>query len=228
MGEDGHGHVTRVPPGRRCRTRHDGCGHRRGVRPQRRRASSRSRCDEAAIDRGRGHIEHSTARAVARGKLTADEQARSWSGSTAAPTSRRSPTSISSVEAVPEHLDLKRAIFAQLDEVCKPETILATNTSSLSVTEIAVATHRPGKVVGLHFFNPAPVMKLVEIVRSVRHRAGGRRRRRGFRPEARQGRRHDRRPGRVHRQRAAVRLPQPRGGDVRVALRHPRGHRRRR
>ena len=71
------------------------------------------------------------------------------------------------VEAVPEHLDLKRAIFARMDEVCKPEAILATNTSSLSVTEIAVATHRPGKVIGLHFFNPAPVMKLVEVVRSV-------------------------------------------------------------
>src|SRR6185437_966387 len=66
-----------------------------------------------------------------------------------------------------EHLDLKRAIFARMDEVCKPDTILATNTSSLSVTEIAVATHRPGKVIGLHFFNPAPVMKLVEIIRSV-------------------------------------------------------------
>ena len=71
------------------------------------------------------------------------------------------------VEAVPEQLELKRAIFAQLDEICRPDTILATNTSSLSVTEIAVATGRPGKVVGMHFFNPAPVMKLVEVVRTV-------------------------------------------------------------
>jgi 3-hydroxybutyryl-CoA dehydrogenase len=71
------------------------------------------------------------------------------------------------VEAVPERLDLKRAVFAELDAVCPPDTILATNTSSLSVTEISVATSRPGKVVGMHFFNPAPVMKLVEVVRTV-------------------------------------------------------------
>ena len=71
------------------------------------------------------------------------------------------------IEAVPERLDLKRELFAGLDAVCPPDTILATNTSSLSVTEISVATSRPGKVVGLHFFNPAPVMKLVEVVRTV-------------------------------------------------------------
>src|SRR5919112_2039793 len=71
------------------------------------------------------------------------------------------------IEAVPEHLDLKRAIFTALDGICKPDTILASNTSSLSITEIAVSTGRPGKVVGMHFFNPAPVMKLVEVVRTV-------------------------------------------------------------
>jgi len=71
------------------------------------------------------------------------------------------------IEAVPEHLDLKRKIFAELDEICRPDTILATNTSSLSVTEISVATRRPNQVIGMHFFNPAPVMKLVEIVRTV-------------------------------------------------------------
>jgi 3-hydroxybutyryl-CoA dehydrogenase len=71
------------------------------------------------------------------------------------------------VEAVPEQLDLKRAIFTELGTICKPDTILASNTSSLSITEIAVATDRPGKVVGMHFFNPAPVMKLVEVIRTV-------------------------------------------------------------
>src|SRR5262249_6133547 len=71
------------------------------------------------------------------------------------------------VEAVPEHVDLKRSVFTALDGICKPETILASNTSSLSVTEIAVATGRPRKVVGVHFFNPAPVMKLVEVVHTV-------------------------------------------------------------
>ena len=71
------------------------------------------------------------------------------------------------IEAVPEHLELKRSIFSRLDKICRPDTILATNTSSLSVTEIAVSTGRPDKVVGMHFFNPAPVMKLVEVIRSV-------------------------------------------------------------
>ena len=71
------------------------------------------------------------------------------------------------IEAVPERLDLKRAIFAELDQICRPGAILATNTSSLSVTEISVATSRPNRVIGMHFFNPAPVMKLVEVVTTV-------------------------------------------------------------
>ena len=123
--------------------------------------------DEAAIVHGLGHVEHSTARAVARGKLTS-AQKRAILERIDCGTDLSALADVDLVvEAVPEHLDLKRAIFARMDEVCKPETILATNTSSLSVTEIAVATHRPGKVIGLHFFNPAPVMKLVEIIRSV-------------------------------------------------------------
>ena len=123
--------------------------------------------DEVAIVHGLGHVEHSTARAVARGKLTSAQQ-RAILERIDCGTDLAALADVDLVvEAVPEHLDLKRAIFARMDEVCKPETILATNTSSLSVTEIAVATHRPGKVIGLHFFNPAPVMKLVEIIRSV-------------------------------------------------------------
>jgi 3-hydroxybutyryl-CoA dehydrogenase len=71
------------------------------------------------------------------------------------------------IEAVPEHLDLKREIFAKLDSLLRADTILATNTSSLSVTELAVATRDPSRVIGLHFFNPAPVQGLVEVVRTV-------------------------------------------------------------
>jgi len=123
--------------------------------------------DAEALERGRGHIEGSTARAVRRGKLTGDEQA-ALLGRIAFGTSLADMKDAELVvEAVPERLELKRAVFADLDEVCPPDTILATNTSSLSVTEISVATSRPGKVVGMHFFNPAPVMKLVEVVRSV-------------------------------------------------------------
>ncbi|MFW8053809.1 3-hydroxybutyryl-CoA dehydrogenase [Vagococcus fluvialis] len=68
------------------------------------------------------------------------------------------------VEAATERKDIKLSIFKQLDEVAPAHTILATNTSSLSVTEIALATNRPDKVIGMHFFNPAPVMKLVEVI----------------------------------------------------------------
>jgi len=123
--------------------------------------------DDAAVARGRGHVENSTGRAVARGKLsTEDQQAlldRISFGSSLDALAEADLV----VEAVPEGLDLKRQIFGELDRICKPDAILATNTSSLSVTEIAVSTGRPGKVIGLHFFNPAPVMKLVEVVRSV-------------------------------------------------------------
>ena len=69
------------------------------------------------------------------------------------------------IEAVTEKIELKKVLFSQLDEVCAPEALLMTNTSGLSITEIASATKRPEKVVGMHFFNPVPVMKLVEVIR---------------------------------------------------------------
>jgi len=68
------------------------------------------------------------------------------------------------IEAAPENIDLKKKIFSKLDEICPQETILSTNTSSLSITDIASATKRPEKVIGMHFFNPVPLMKLVEII----------------------------------------------------------------
>ncbi|WP_291579482.1 3-hydroxybutyryl-CoA dehydrogenase [Clostridium sp. UBA6640] len=71
------------------------------------------------------------------------------------------------VEAAVENMEIKKQIFGELDKICKPEAILATNTSSLSITEVAVATNRPDKVIGMHFFNPATVMKLVEIIRGM-------------------------------------------------------------
>jgi 3-hydroxybutyryl-CoA dehydrogenase len=120
--------------------------------------------DESAVAAGRGHLENSTGRAVARGKLSDAEQ-RALLDRVTYSTDLNALADVDLVvEAVPEQLELKRQIFSQLDKICKPDAILATNTSSLSVTEIAVATGRPGKVVGLHFFNPAPVMPLVEVV----------------------------------------------------------------
>ncbi|NLB80037.1 MAG: 3-hydroxyacyl-CoA dehydrogenase family protein [Clostridiaceae bacterium] len=69
------------------------------------------------------------------------------------------------IEAIIEDLDLKKKAFAQLDSICKPEALLASNTSSMSITILANATNRPERVAGMHFFNPAPIMKLVEIIR---------------------------------------------------------------
>lgn len=71
------------------------------------------------------------------------------------------------IEAATENMEIKKKIFAELDQVCKEDTILATNTSSLSITEIASATNRPHKVIGMHFFNPVPVMKLIEVIKGL-------------------------------------------------------------
>jgi 3-hydroxybutyryl-CoA dehydrogenase len=123
--------------------------------------------DEASVERGREHVSGSTGRAVARGKLSEDEQ-RALHEKIRYSTSLQDLGDVDLVvEAVPEHLDLKQRIFSELDKICRQDTILATNTSSLSVTEISVATSRPDRVIGMHFFNPAPVMKLVEVVRTV-------------------------------------------------------------
>jgi 3-hydroxybutyryl-CoA dehydrogenase len=71
------------------------------------------------------------------------------------------------IEAIPEDLALKQELFAELNRVCRPETVLASNTSSISITKLGAASGRPDRVVGLHFMNPAPVMRLVEVVRGL-------------------------------------------------------------
>ena len=122
---------------------------------------------EDALERGRGHLESSTGRAVKRGRLTEEAQ-REILGRVALSTDFADLGDCDLViEAVPERLDLKRTVFAELDRVCRDDAVLATNTSSLSVTDIAVTTGRPAKIVGVHFFNPAPVMKLVEVIGTV-------------------------------------------------------------
>jgi 3-hydroxybutyryl-CoA dehydrogenase len=123
--------------------------------------------DEESLERGRGHIQHSTDRAVKRAKLSADDQRALFDRVTFTTTLDDVKSCDLVVEAVVEHLDLKRQVFASLDEVVGEDTILATNTSSLSVTEISAATARPDRVVGMHFFNPAPVQAFVEVIRTV-------------------------------------------------------------
>lgn len=123
--------------------------------------------DEEALARGRQYLEHSTARAVRREKLTEGEQAELLDRITLTTSLSDLAGADLVVEAVVESMDVKKAIFRDLDAIVGPEAILATNTSSLSVTELSTANARPGRVVGLHFFNPAPVQDLVEIVRTV-------------------------------------------------------------
>ncbi|MFI0479324.1 3-hydroxyacyl-CoA dehydrogenase family protein [Actinomadura sp. 9N215] len=124
--------------------------------------------DRDALERGREHLETSTGRAVKRGRLT-EEARREILGRVALSVDFADLGGCDLVvEAVPERLDLKRKVFDQLDRVCRDDAVLATNTSSLPVTDIAAGTGRPAKVVGVHFFNPAPVMKLVEVIATVR------------------------------------------------------------
>jgi 3-hydroxybutyryl-CoA dehydrogenase len=123
--------------------------------------------DQPGVARAREHLEHSSERAVAGGKLDRAERA-ALLGRISFTTDLKDLADVDLViEATPESLELKASVFTELEHICRPDVILASNTSSLSVTEIGVHTGRPGKVVGLHFFNPAPVLKLVEIVRTV-------------------------------------------------------------
>jgi 3-hydroxybutyryl-CoA dehydrogenase len=122
---------------------------------------------EETLKRGRQHVEHSTGRAVKRGKLT-EEQQEELVGRITFTTSMADVKDCGLVvEAVVEQLPVKQQIFRALDDVVGPDAVLATNTSSLSVTEISTATSHPGRVIGVHFFNPAPVQALVEIIRTV-------------------------------------------------------------
>jgi|694.fasta_scaffold06211_21 3-hydroxybutyryl-CoA dehydrogenase len=115
----------------------------------------------------RANVEGSTSRALARGKIT-DTDRDALLGRISFTTNLGDlSTADLVIEAIPERLELKRELFGKLDEITPAHTILASNTSSLSVTDISVATKRPAQVVGLHFFNPAPVQAFVEVVRTV-------------------------------------------------------------
>ncbi|MFF4340041.1 3-hydroxyacyl-CoA dehydrogenase family protein [Kitasatospora sp. NPDC001540] len=116
-----------------------------------------------ALDR----IEASTARAVERGRLEAEERAALLALIEVGDDLTAAARADLVVEEVPEDLELKRSLFAELDRICPPETVLATGTTALSVTRIAAATSRPERVLGVHFFNPVHTMRLVEVVRTV-------------------------------------------------------------
>ncbi len=123
--------------------------------------------DDEAVDRARRHLATSTTRAVARGKLTEAEAASCLDRVSVGTDLAGLAECELVIEAVPERMALKKELFGQLDALLPADAILATNTSALSVTELATSTGRPSRVVGLHWFNPAPVMGLVEVVRTV-------------------------------------------------------------
>src|SRR6188768_1365977 len=123
--------------------------------------------DEAAIERGRAVLRGSTGRALNRGKLTQEEHDALHARVTFTSDLADLADCQLVVEAVPEHLDLKKELLGKVDAVVSADAVLATNTSSLPVTEIAVATSNPKRVVGMHFFNPAPVQQFVEVIRTV-------------------------------------------------------------
>lgn len=117
--------------------------------------------------KGRSAIEKSLGRAVEKGKLAAEERDAAL-GRLHFTTSLEELKDVDIViEAVTEDLDLKNEMFRALDQICGPSTIFASNTSSLTIADMAAATQRPDRMVGLHFFNPVPVMKLVEVVRTI-------------------------------------------------------------
>jgi 3-hydroxybutyryl-CoA dehydrogenase len=121
----------------------------------------------AFLAKGLKAIENSFTRAVDKGKITAEDKELYLSHLTGVESLVDLADCDLVVEAVAEEIGVKKHVFTELDTCCKPETLLASNTSSLSVTEIAAATKRPGQVLGLHFFNPVPVMGFVEIVSGV-------------------------------------------------------------
>ena len=119
------------------------------------------------VDNGIAFIDKILGKAVHKGRITEEDKAAALGRITGSVDYADFKDADLLVEAATEREDLKREIFKKFDEVCKPEAILATNTSSISITWIAAATKRPEKVIGMHFMNPVPVMKLVEIIRGL-------------------------------------------------------------
>ena len=116
------------------------------------------------VDRGMATIQKSLSKLVSKERMSQSDADETLARITTT-TNRNDCADVDLVvEAVPEILDLKTSIFSELDEICKPECILASNTSSISISTIANATSRPDKVIGMHFMNPVPIMKLVEII----------------------------------------------------------------
>jgi 3-hydroxybutyryl-CoA dehydrogenase len=121
--------------------------------------------EDSFVERGIKSIDKFLSKSVEKGKLKAEEKQKIMGRIKGTTKISDLKDSDFVVEAVLEDLELKRSVFKELDGLCRPDVILSSNTSSMSITEIAAATKRPEKVCGMHFFNPVPLMKLVEIIR---------------------------------------------------------------
>lgn len=122
---------------------------------------------ESSVEKGIATVNKNLDKMVAKEKITADEKNEIMSRIHGSTDINIVADADLIIEAATEEMEGKKALFAELDQLCKPETIIATNTSSLSITEIAAATNRPDKIIGMHFFNPVPAMKLVEIIKGL-------------------------------------------------------------
>ncbi len=121
-----------------------------------------------AVERGMGYVRHNMDRQVNKGIITEDQKNEALnriSQSTSVETGVRDVDFV--IEAATENIKIKKDLFHTLSDICKPDTLLASNTSSISITDLAASTSKPPKVIGMHFFNPVPVMKLIEIVRGL-------------------------------------------------------------
>ena len=121
--------------------------------------------EDAFVERGMKNIDRFLSRSVEKGKLESTEKDAILGRITGTTDMSRLKDVDFVIEAVIEDLELKKSVFKELDELCRPEVVLASNTSSMSLTEIAAATKRPENVCGMHFFNPVPLMRLVEVIR---------------------------------------------------------------
>jgi 3-hydroxybutyryl-CoA dehydrogenase len=123
--------------------------------------------DQRFLDRALATIGKNLDREAAKGKITAEDKASALKRIVPALDRAQLAPCDFVIEAATEKFEIKAEIFRDLDRICRPEVLLASNTSSISITRLAAVTKRPGKIIGMHFFNPVPVMKLVEVIRGL-------------------------------------------------------------
>jgi 3-hydroxybutyryl-CoA dehydrogenase len=123
--------------------------------------------EQGFLDRGLATIGKNLEREVAKAKLTSEQRDRALAQITASTDRKKLADCDFVVEAASERFEIKAELFRDLDVMCRPEVILSSNTSSISITKLAAVTKRPDKVIGMHFFNPVPMMKLVEVIRGL-------------------------------------------------------------